>query len=242
MKVLQRLFSRNPAPKTEEEIALLIEGFANGTGGRWDWDYFISTQFQIERIKWAQEECFKVEEEFPRTGRTGWCNEQGLNRLRSIASELRAAAHSDSDQDGSLPVARSPQFSVDVQLSDAAKKKLVDDKETIIVLGVFTGHPKEGAEARFLDKVGQVLLGEVRREIRPGEIATFEQINLNPNALAQIDSQGPWVFIEVFSGRRSSKDNLLYSEDYEGGFESVLGRTMVLHCQLIAERFPRSGR
>ena len=104
------------------------------------------------------------------------------------------------------------------------------------------GHPKKGTEARFLDKVGQVLLGEVRREIRAGETATFEQIDLNPDAMAQIDSLGPRVFIEVFSGRRSSKDNLLDYEDYEESFDSVFGQTIVLRCQLIEERFPRPGR
>lgn len=89
MKLLSRLFSRKPVPKTEEEIAALIEGFANGTGGRWDWDYFISTDFESERVTWAKMECLRVEEEFPRTGRVGWCNERGLDRLRAIASELR---------------------------------------------------------------------------------------------------------------------------------------------------------
>ena len=162
---------------------------------------------------------------------------KGLQRLFS-----RKAARSHSDDAVTHPLGRSPQFSVDVQLSDAAREKLIDCKETIIVVGCFIGHPKESTEARFLDKAGQVFLGEVRREIRHGEIAKFEQLNLNPDALAQTDSQGPIVFIDVFSGRRSSKDNLLDCEDYEGCFESVLGRTMVLHCQLIDERFPRSGR
>ncbi len=92
MKLLSRFFSRKPVPKNEEEIAALIEGFANGTGGRWDWDYFISTDFENENVRWAQKECFKVEEDFPRTGRLGWCNEKGLDCLRAIASELRAAA------------------------------------------------------------------------------------------------------------------------------------------------------
>ena len=89
MKLLSRLLSRKRVSKTEEEIAALIEGFANGTGGRWEWDYFISTRFENERIKWAQTECFKVEEEFPRSGPVGWCNENGLERLRAIAAELR---------------------------------------------------------------------------------------------------------------------------------------------------------
>jgi hypothetical protein len=95
MKIFDRFFSRKPVPKTEAEIAALIEGFANGTGGRCVWDYFISTRFENERINWAQKECFKVEDEFPRTGRVGWCNEKGLDRLRAIASELRASAKTD---------------------------------------------------------------------------------------------------------------------------------------------------
>jgi hypothetical protein len=33
MKIFERFFSRKPTPKTEAEIAALIEGFANGTGG-----------------------------------------------------------------------------------------------------------------------------------------------------------------------------------------------------------------
>jgi hypothetical protein len=66
MKLLSRFFLRKPAPKTEQEIAALIDGFANGTGGRWDWDYFISTDFENERVTWAQKECLKVEDEFPR--------------------------------------------------------------------------------------------------------------------------------------------------------------------------------
>jgi hypothetical protein len=92
MKIFERLLSRKPAPKTEDEIATLIEGFANGTGGRWDWDYFISTHFENEKISRAQKECFKVEQEFPRSGRVGWCNEKGLDRLRAIASELRTSS------------------------------------------------------------------------------------------------------------------------------------------------------
>jgi hypothetical protein len=150
--------------------------------------------------------------------------------------------HADSDHAVIHPVVRSPEFSVHVQLSKAARKKLTQDKETIIVLVSFMGYPKEGTEARFLNKPGHVLLGEVRREIQPSETATFEPINLKSDAFARIDSQGPLIFIEVFSGRRSSKDNLLDCEDYEGSLESVLGRTMVLRCQLIEERFPSSGR
>jgi hypothetical protein len=133
-------------------------------------------------------------------------------------------------------------FSVNVQLSEAASKKLIDNKETIIVDGSFTGHPKQGTEARYLDiKSGDVILGDVKQEIHPGETATFGQLNLNPDALARIDSQGPHVLMDAVSGRRSSKDNLLYCDDYDGSLESIRGRTIVIRCQLIEEQFPRSG-
>jgi hypothetical protein len=100
MKILDRFFARTPPPKTTDQIATLIEGFANGTGGRWDWDYFISTHFGDERVNWAQNECFKVEQEFPRTGPVGWCNEKGLDRLRAIATELRASGKVDITTEG----------------------------------------------------------------------------------------------------------------------------------------------
>lgn len=96
MKIFKRFFSRESPPKTEDEIATLIEGFANGTGGSWDWDYFISTRFENEKISWAQDECFKVAADFPRTGRVGWCNEKGLDRLRAVAAELRDSGKVDS--------------------------------------------------------------------------------------------------------------------------------------------------
>jgi hypothetical protein len=134
-------------------------------------------------------------------------------------------------------------FNVNVQLSEAASKKLVDQKDTIIVDGSFKGHPKQGTEAQYLDiKSGDVILGDVKQEIRPGETATFDRLNLNPDALSRIDSQGPHILMDVYSGRRSSKDNLLSCDDYDGSFESIRGRTIVIRCQLIEEKFPRSVR
>jgi hypothetical protein len=140
------------------------------------------------------------------------------------------------------PVASS-QFSVNVQLSGAARAKLTNSKETIVVAGYFTGHPKAGTEARYLDiKSGEVTLGGVRQEIRPGETAVFNQLNLSSDAVSRIDSQGPHILINVFSGRRSSKNNLLACTLYDGALESLRGKTIVIRCQLIEEQFPQSSR
>jgi hypothetical protein len=53
MKIFEHLFSRNPVPKTEDEMASLIEGVANGACGRWD--YFISTHFEKRKNQLGSE-------------------------------------------------------------------------------------------------------------------------------------------------------------------------------------------
>jgi hypothetical protein len=168
--------------------------------------------------------------------------------LLMVGCTEHPAGHSESEQraanernkaDSTVPA--SPEFSVNVRLSDAAKKKLVDSKETIIVAGYFTGHPKQGTERRYLDiKSRQVDLGDVEVEIHADETATFNDLKLKPDALARIDS-GPSILISVFSGRKSSKDNLLSCGDYDGSFESIHGRTIDISCRLIEEEFPRQG-
>jgi hypothetical protein len=80
-----------------------------------------------------------------------------------------------------LQASTSSQFTVDVQLSEAARKKLIDSKETIIVAGYFTGHPTQGTEVRYLDiKSGDVVLGDVKQEIYPGETAIFNEVKSEP--------------------------------------------------------------
>jgi hypothetical protein len=157
-------------------------------------------------------------------------------------SGLPTRPHSGSDRGVDQQKNIAAPFSVNVQLSEGAREKLTDSNETIIVAGYFTGHPKEGTETRYLDiKSGDVVLGDVQQEIRPGETAVFNQLNLNTDAVSRIDSQGPHVLINVFSGRRSSKNNLLDCVYYDGQLESLRGRTILIRCKLIEEQFPRSG-
>ena len=164
----------------------------------------------------------------------------GCSRPQTATRSTSEHPTVDKNVDGAASA--SSQFTVKVKLSDAARKKLIDESETIIVAGYFTGHPKQGTEPQYLDiKSGDVVLGDVKQEIRPGETAIFKELNLNPNALARIDSKGPHILINVFSGRRSSKNNLLDCDYFDGDFESIRGGESVIRCQLIQETFPRSG-
>jgi hypothetical protein len=96
------------------------------------------------------------------------------------------------------------------------------------------GHP-----AIWTLSPGRSILGRVEVEAHPGETATFNDLKLNADALGLIDSQGPNILISVFSGRKSSKDNLLDCEDYDGRLDSLHGRTIEIPCELIGERSPR---
>jgi hypothetical protein len=112
-----------------------------------------------------------------------------------------------------------PGFSVEITLSDKAKRKLIDSKETVVVIGFFTGSPKPDVPLsqykQYLSRPGPIGLGEAEVEVAPGKIAQFGEIKLKQDALAQIDEQGPQLLINVVSGRKSSENNLLACDIYE---------------------------
>ena len=160
--------------------------------------------------------------------------------LLMVGCSKHGAGHSESERQAATEQNKAvamafapPEFSVSVRLSDAANRKLIDRKETIMVEGFLSGHPKNATELR------PVILGRVEAEIHPSETATFNNLRLTPDALALIDSRGPRILIVVSSGRFT--DNLLACEVYDDNFELIKGRTIDIPCQLIEERLPRQG-
>jgi hypothetical protein len=126
-------------------------------------------------------------------------------------------------------------FSVGVTLSDKAAKTLADRKETIIVAAYFSGNPKPGTPRKYLSDIGQVDLGQATVEIAPGAIAKFGPVKLKQDALNQTDKSGPQLLINVYSGRKSSPDNLLDCGIYEDALMPVQGKTIPIACKLIGE-------
>lgn len=126
-------------------------------------------------------------------------------------------------------------FIVNIALPEKARKRLVESKETIVVAGYVTGNPKQGALKRYVNRMGEVELGDVKAEVAPGENATFSQIHVKQDALEQTDEKDPQILINVFSGRKSSKDNLLDCGIYQGPLKSVQGGSVPISCKLIGE-------
>lgn len=133
------------------------------------------------------------------------------------------------------PAATQPGFTVTITYSQKAKDTLVARKETVIVAGYLYAFPAKGTPKRDVDEIGQVDLGEVQDEIAPGATATFAQVNLTQAMLKWVDAQGPQLLINVYSGRKSSPDNLLDCGIYEGSLKAVQGQSIPISCKLIGE-------
>lgn len=128
-------------------------------------------------------------------------------------------------------------YRVEVSLSEKAKKKLNESKETVIVIAYFTGTAKAGIPFRqykqYASRPGPIGLGETEIEVSPGKTADFSDLKLNQGALPLLDHSGPQLLINVVSGRKSSENNLLDCDIYEGPLKSVVGTSIPIHCKLI---------
>jgi len=126
-------------------------------------------------------------------------------------------------------------FTVKVTYSQKAMDTLVAAKETVIVAGYLNASPIAGTPKKYVDHVGQLDIGEVDREIAPGAIATFSGVKPDQAMVKWIDSQGPQLLINVYSGRKSSPNNLLDCGLYEGSLAAVQGQSIPISCKLIGE-------
>ncbi len=131
--------------------------------------------------------------------------------------------------------ATTPGFTVSITYSQKARSTLEARHETVIVAGYLYGSPKENTPKRYVDDVGQVDLGEVKSEIAPGATATFDRLKPNQALLKWLDSDGLQLNINVYSGRKSSNDNLLDCGIYDGPLKAVQGQSIGISCKLIAE-------
>lgn len=127
-------------------------------------------------------------------------------------------------------------FAVDLTLSSRAKQELNDRKETIIVAAYFTGRPRPDTDKKLVSDMGEIGLGDAKVEVAPGQSAQFERVSLDRKALDQSLDKNPILLINVYSGRKSSKDNLLDCGIYEDDLKPIQGKSIPIACKLIGEQ------
>jgi hypothetical protein len=132
-------------------------------------------------------------------------------------------------------------FSVKVTYSQKASDALAAGKETVMVAGYLYGFPKTGTPKADVDHEGKIDVGEVHDEFAPGAESSIGQVKLDQATLKDralmkwFDTQGTQILINVYSGRKSSPNNLLDCGIYEGSLAAVQGTTIPISCKLIGE-------
>lgn len=126
-------------------------------------------------------------------------------------------------------------FSVDITLSPPAAQQLSRHRETIKLTAFYYGLPKPGLPEGIDNGMGQVYLGEGEIEI-PGADgrAHFDGKGVQASRLRYIEGE-PQVNLNVYSGRRSSEDNLLNCDFFEDAVRVAHAAPLKIHCKLIRE-------
>ncbi len=156
-----------------------------------------------------------------------------LMALAPPASGQTASSQAKSKPPATVPA---PGFTVNVTYSAKALETLNARKETVIVAAYVDANPKKGIPPKLVAEDGQIALADKRIEIKPGESAVFDKLNLNATTLKYVDDYGPELLINVFSGRRSSGDNLLDCGIEQGPLKDYANKTLTINCKLIAEK------
>ena len=74
--------------RSPEEVGSIIRQFLDGTGGKWDWDDFISTPLRDSRLDEVRRLCGGLPDRFPPRVAGWYCDENGLQVLRDLATTL----------------------------------------------------------------------------------------------------------------------------------------------------------
>jgi hypothetical protein len=73
---------------TGDQVATTIQNFLDGSGGKWDWDDFISFPITDPKLEAIRERCNGLSAEFPTTD-GHYCGPAGFEVLKSLMVELR---------------------------------------------------------------------------------------------------------------------------------------------------------
>jgi len=77
--------------RTKAEVAEIISTFVRGTGSPWAWDDFISLRLSDPTLEAIRLECANLPAQYPPMAAGHYCDAAGMDRLRSLAEQLRRA-------------------------------------------------------------------------------------------------------------------------------------------------------
>lgn len=126
-----------------------------------------------------------------------------------------------------------PAFEIEVRMSDKAAAAMKKKKETVIVAAYFSGEPKNIRDSEE-DGSMSILRSEV--ELTGADrIARFEGLKFSRRQLNKLADKDIRLLINLFSGRKSSEDNLLNCNLIDLQSSQFGGKRFSIGCSLIEE-------
>jgi hypothetical protein len=124
-------------------------------------------------------------------------------------------------------------FDVTVELTPRAAAQLKERGETIIVFADFYGSANARG-AKYADHMGGIAWSKGDRvELGGPGVARFRSRDLNVELLNYFEKRKPYVLINVVSGRRTSKNNLLDCNAFEDSVYLAVKKGVRIACDLI---------
>lgn len=74
---------------SKDEVVFILENFINETGEIWEWDDFISIPIENKELNEIRILCASLREKYPPLIKGYYCNDQGVEFLRNILSDLK---------------------------------------------------------------------------------------------------------------------------------------------------------
>lgn len=125
-----------------------------------------------------------------------------------------------------------PPFEVHLVLSNKAKDRIVSTHETIIFRVVVGGTPKKKARVH-LEEDGSFFLASSEHEVQYGQPVRFENIKFARKLYDQLADKDFEVTVNIYSGRKSSPDNLIDCDFVFGKISEVANKQFTVKGKLI---------
>ena len=123
-------------------------------------------------------------------------------------------------------------FEIEVSLNAKAKDKIINGNETIIINVSLTGKPKD---TTLFSEDGQFYVASSEKEITYGQVARFDNIKFSKKTFDQLTDKDVYVTAFVYSGRKSSPDNLLDCNIVADSISNVVNKKFTITGKLIGE-------
>jgi len=154
-----------------------------------------------------------------------------------VAAALAATAVSAPTRSATPDWATSPAFQVAVSLSPKAAARLAHPRETVIVSAYVYGEATpRGVRLHLADEMDQIDFGKEQTVELPGAgVARLAGVRYDRNKLVYLIDRKLLVLVNVYSGRRSSPDNLLDCGIFQDSVDLAAQAPIPIRCKLIGE-------